>query len=115
MNNINNLYNTLLNNKGLTLNKDLTIFNGSGYAVALPNKETKIQESDLDLSKFTSLLQAYRSDISGNQKIGLWIDQGLLYIDISEVLDNKDQALSLAKNRSQLAIFDFNELKSIYL
>lgn len=109
------LFQKLKENKGLTVTKDLREFTRSGYAVALPDKETKILESDLDLSKFTSLLNDYSKQLADNQNIGLWIDQNIVYFDISEVIADKDQALKIAKERKQLAIFDFNSLESIYL
>lgn len=48
-------------------------------------------------------------------RLGLWEDRGKLYIDISEHVEDLDEALALAKKRQQIAIWDCKNKKAIYL
>lgn len=109
------LFELLKQNKGLTLSKTLIPYTGSGYAVAFPNSGTVIKEVDCDLGTFRNLLESYRHKIRETETIGLWIDQDKVYFDVSEVVQDIGQALDLGKNRSQMAIFSFDSLESIFI
>lgn len=109
------LYQLLNENKGLTLNADLTPYSGSGYAVSLPNKDTQIIEADCDLSVFGHYLAIYSEFIKDNQKLGLWIDNGIIYFDISEIVPSVSEAINKGLNRNQIAVFDFDNAESIYI
>ena len=45
--------------------------------------------------------------------LGGWIDRGKLYIDISNVVANKDEAIKKARKADQLAIFDLGKGETI--
>lgn len=47
--------------------------------------------------------------------LGSWIDNGLLYLDISNVYDNEHDALRVAVSNNQLAYYDLNNAKTIEL
>ena len=47
--------------------------------------------------------------------IGAWVNEGKLYLDLSERVLNWSKAVKMGLERQQLAIFDLNEGKSIDL
>ena len=38
--------------------------------------------------------------------VGLWMDRGLLYVDVSESYDSLEDAMRVGRERDQLAIYD---------
>lgn len=71
-----------------------------------------------EFEKLTShLLQATGEIIASDYKLtlGFWINDNKLYIDINKIYDNLDEALKVAKNNKQLAIYDNKNNKEITL
>jgi hypothetical protein len=111
--NITQLFSEVLKNGGASVNpKTLASYTGSGYGVAL-NKESEVtlnmsQDASKMLNDFIKQVAIMRIAAMYNDcLIGLWIDNNKLYIDLSQVIHNREQALRAAKEREQLAIFDF--------
>lgn len=83
-----------------------------GYAVSITNNSNKSLIKAIDnlitkeLKKFKHLKKLY---------VGYWKDNKNHYIDLTKVINNKQEALKEAKKFKQLAIFDFKNLNSIYL
>lgn len=104
-----------LKNGGFSLNK-----NGdspaTGYMISCKDLY-KINLSDLTPDKLDdAILEA--SKINGF--IGGWLDteandKDNFYLDISVNIQNKDEAIKLAKKNNQLAIYDVASGESIYL
>lgn len=88
-----------------------------GYAVS-PYKERELQ---IPLNEFDSnALQSYvleNSDLLAKEAhfLGAWIDNSIVYLDVSIQVSQKQNALKIAKQANQLAIFDLANLKSIEL
>lgn len=84
----------------------------SGYMVSLYGYEKKLNLDSLtvnDVNNYLLLakkLKAY---------CGLWIDNNILYLDISIRVNDLKLAKSLGLKNKQLAIFDLKNLESIYL
>ena len=53
------------------------------------------------------------SDVTYN--LGGWINDGKLYLDISVVYDNEEEAIRMAKENKQLAYFDIANGKEIFV
>ncbi len=105
-------------NGGFTLNKDLQA-KQDGFACAISGHEVvfdmdSVQE--LDIVEYISSKKELAKKNS-NLCFGSWLDNetNKLYLDLSEVIDDKKQALKKAYKRNQLAIFDLNTFESIYL
>jgi len=82
-----------------------------GYMVSLKGTET--QTTLKDFSK--SLLKQYiKLATKRDAFIGLWLDNGVLYVDISVNVMKRETALSMAKLNNQLAIYDVINNVSIY-
>lgn len=106
----------IIENKGETLTKELkkADING-GFMVSLEGTETQTQGDD-----YQAINQAIKEKKeiiknSNNMYIGLWFDNNIMYIDISINIQNKTEALELAKYNKQLAIYDLENNNSVYL
>ena len=105
-------------NGGFTLNKDLQSKEG-GFACAISGHETVYDMdnvSELDIVEYIASKKELASKNS-NLCFGSWLDTetNKLYLDLSEVLPSKKEALKKAYKRNQLAIFDLNTFESVYL
>jgi hypothetical protein len=109
-------------NSGASFNINTGEFNPPiGYFVALGGYEKRYplplnpnQWRDISLD----FLQANVWDVIGGRDdiyIGFWIHEGLLYIDLSERIENRDQAIREGFTRQQIAIYDAEAGKDIYL
>lgn len=47
--------------------------------------------------------------------VGFWIDDGKIYLDISVNVGDKKEALRIAKENKQLAIYDCSDMETIRL
>lgn len=108
------LYSFILKNKGATLDRDLKpVTYDSGYQVSY--RDITI----IKLKEFNSiLLEQILDDISTAFKpdfIGLWIDDGHVYIDLSVRFLDLEDALAFAKAHEQKAIWSWADSESIYL
>lgn len=106
----------IIENKGETLNKELkkADING-GFMVSLEGTETQTRGDD-----YRAIIKAIeeKQEIIKNKDnlyIGLWLDNNIMYIDISININDKVEALEFAKYNKQLAIFDIINNDSIYL
>jgi hypothetical protein len=103
------------------------IFNGdfnpdSGYMVALEGYE-KVVDMPTDLNRFQDVILNYlqarvwdgMNKEAGDIYIGFWINEGKLYIDLSERIINKHHAMRAGIRRNQKAIWDANKRQEIFL
>lgn len=103
----------VLSNGGATLTQDLdnAIVN-DGYMVSLKDHELKIRIESLT----SNLLDQYRRiAIHNNAYVGLWLDGQDLYLDISTNIHNRDDAIKIAQENQQLAIYDCKNSETIYI
>jgi hypothetical protein len=104
----------LIDNTVLGYNLDLK----SGYMVSIKDLLTLPFKTDegLLLDFHDNLVKGLINiECDDNTFLGAWLDEGLLYIDLSMHIENKDEALKLAKDNHQKAIWDVKNNKSIYL
>lgn len=69
----------------------------------------------LDFEAIEQDLKALIKRVRTTEFIGLWLDNGIIYIDISRVIQSKENALKLAKEQNQKAIFDIKNNKVIFV
>jgi len=99
---------------GATLTRDLqeaTLKNGfmcSLYGFEKTHQPTDINEIKADIITYKHLLKA-------GQYVGLWQDNGLIYVDISRHYNNKQDAIKNGIKNKQLAIYDLKNKKDIKL
>ena len=107
------LIKAIQDNGGATLTSDFksAAFN-SGYMVSLENYEFKTSIEHLS----SELLEEYQTIANDNQAyIGFWLDNDDLYVDISINIDNLNDAIKIAQENKQLAIYNCEKGESIYV
>lgn len=114
MENIKNIIEEIKKNNGGTYNKELKSISASkGFMVSLQGYEKKCkteQEIEKAIKENMEIIKGL-----DNAYLGAWIDEGITYIDISILVDNKKDALEMGKINNQLAIYDIENNESIYL
>lgn len=106
----------IIENKGETLTKELkkADING-GFMVSLEGEE--VQKNINDINGIKKAIEEKQEIIKdkNNMYVGLWLDNNIMYIDISINIIDKVEALEFAKYNKQLAIFDLVNNDSVYL
>lgn len=112
------LFEYVLNNGGATLGTDFKpIEKKRGYCVSLAGFETRLSLSNPSakmLFEYYLIVYAERARKAG-AFVGLWIDKGILYFDLSRVFSDKKKALKEGAINAQKAIYDLAKGESIYL
>lgn len=102
----------IIQNGGATLN-------GSGRAVSF-RRGYQVSKKDcyiLNARHTNKILKAVNGILNGlrpGEFCGLWIDGGRVYVDISERITNKREALKIGRKRAQISIFDWRAAACIY-
>ena len=105
----------IINNGGATLDYNYNNFNASkGYMVSLYGYEVKTDIDNIEAIK--KEIETKKEEAKKNNAfIGLWVDNGLMYSDISKYIIDYNEALETARDNEQLAVYDLKNDKSIYL
>lgn len=108
-----NIKDMILKNGGATLDSNLEPIQAqNGYMVSMQGHElvTTIEGlNDTLIERYTSLAKKL------NGYVGMWLDDGKVYLDISQHHTNKNKALEIGKANKQLAIYDIGTGKEIRL
>lgn len=113
--NVKKIKNLTIKNGGFSLNPD-GLSATSGFMISCKDLY-KIALSDLTPDKLNNAIKQ-ATEIGGY--IGGWLDtetndKDNFYLDISINIKDKDEALKIAKDKNQLAIYDISTGESIYL
>lgn len=104
----------IIKNGGCTLNKKGQAFTSNkGFMISIFGKEVKTTDEEMALDKINEYIR-----IIQNKKglyVGVWIDKGSIYVDLSIHIINKVEALEFGKKNKQLAIYDLKNNKNLYL
>ncbi|HZK70620.1 MAG TPA: hypothetical protein VFD03_03740 [Clostridia bacterium] len=86
-----------------------------GYMVSFRSKEHKINVLDFNVGHVDSFIRS-NLDLLHNRNcfVGTWIDNDIVYIDISLNISDKDQALIWGKANGQICIWDVKKKVEIY-
>ena len=109
--NVNKFIQLLKNNSGVSYNMITKEYNpNKGFFVSLPNLETKVSLQSLSVDDIVTFINKHRSLLQDKTKfIGGWIDNEVVYLDISEQIFDKREALERGYKHNQLAIYDANK------
>ena len=106
----------IIENKGATLDSNYNNFKSdNGFMVSIKGQEVKVNKNDIQGIK--KEIEKKREFI-GNKKglyIGLWLDNDIMFVDVSIHIVDYLEALEVGRNNDQLAIFDLQKKDSIYL
>lgn len=90
------------NNGGLTLKNGKPIVYKSGWQVATEGVTTT------DITKVRDIIKAY----GGN--CGLWLEDGIWYIDLSHRVSTKREALKIGRECNQISILKWSNMSLAY-
>ena len=114
------LYFLIQSGEGFSVRPDgYTTYVGDGYAVGgvKGGKVFTLANEILSFNTFSTQmarLASYSTDAS--QVIGGWVDDdGIVYLEVSDIIKSKSVALELAEARGEKAIYDFANAKCIDL
>lgn len=96
---------SIIRSNGATLNS-----NGDSVNFAKGFQVSKKDCYILKVSNINKILTAVNKLLNGIKKgefVGLWVDDGKIYIDISERIKNLKKALAIGKARHQISIFNW--------
>jgi len=100
------ILNEVVKNGGATVKNNKIMNYKSGYQVAINSQE----------KQFTTIRKAFNYiKKNGLKNVGIWIDKGICYLDTNtKRINTKKEALQLATENEQLAIWDWKNSKSVY-
>ena len=104
-------------NGGASINMATGKVPDAGYMVSRVGSEV-ITEAPLTREVVEGFTQAYQDELDNSDTyLGTWVDPdtGLVYLDISDNLDNLDTAVALGAEREQLAIYAVEQGETIRL
>ena len=106
----------IIENGGATLTSELKQAQlTTGFMVSLEGAESQVKGNDYQaIKKAIEEKQAIIKD-NKNLFIGLWLDGGVMYVDISINIEDRAEALEFGKRNKQLAIYDLVNNDSVYL
>ena len=102
-------------NGGASINMATGQVPDAGYMVSRAGSEI-ITELPLMREHLEQFTQAYQEELDNpDTYLGTWLDPdtGLVYLDISDNLDNLDTAVTLGVERAQLAIYAVEQGETI--
>ncbi len=108
------LFNSILANGGATVS--LEGFEPSeGFAVSIyPYRGICKPLHMVDAHVISSWISRNLEWLSrADHYVGAWLDHGFLYLDISIIVSDRDEAIALGRAHDQLSIFDFSTFESI--
>ena len=93
-------------NKGITYDLNHNTFNPNyGYSVSMKGCEVKSMVLTVELLADYIKMHSYLLNEEGNF-LGIWAENGLWYLDVTNVVMDKQDAIKLGIDNEQLAIFD---------
>lgn len=110
----NQIYLDTLKNAGgsFSINKQVA---NKGYICAFKNLlEVPVKDFSIELIE-KLITENYKLLNKHNVYFGTWIDNDIVYIDLSKNYRYKNSCVKFAKKFKELAIFDLNTFTSIYI
>lgn len=92
----------LANNDGLTLKQGKAITYKSGWQVATEGKETT------DIHEAMAMIKEY------NGNCGVWLSEGIYYIDKSHRVNTKREAIQIGKEHNQISVLCWRTMGLAY-
>lgn len=102
---------TSLENGGCTYNNNGTSYNGNGYAVGIYGTTF----DNIGQITENEIFKTFEKARAMGLKVGGWVntDTDIIYIDLVQVYNNKQEAIKEAESLGELAIYDFEKKEEI--
>lgn len=91
------------NNEGLTLRNGKIVEYKTGWQVGITDIEVKTAEE---------VSRILHSEAGRKGNIGIWLSEGIYYIDISRRISTKREALKVGKSMNQQSIYGWRPRKA---
>lgn len=95
-----------------TINQTPTI----GFMVSLPSYEVQVDSDSLEvlLYQIQQFVKRHYDLVAYSKALyfGIWEDEGVYYLDISEQIQDREVAIRVAKLNNQIAYYDVKAKKS---
>lgn len=102
----------IIKNGGATLNKSgAAVSFKRGYQVSA--RDCFILDAE-NVERIAETVSGLLHEIARGQFVGIWIDGGRAYIDISERIPNKADALRVGKERGQISVYAWSSGACLY-
>jgi hypothetical protein len=92
----------ITNNGGLTLKKGKVTTYKSGWQVATEGLETT------DINEAMKMIRAYGGDC------GVWLENGIYYIDKSKRVSTKKEAMEIGRACNQISVLRWRDMGLVY-
>lgn len=83
-----------------------------GYMVATPDSDERVYRH-LDVETLVAYMEGF--EWTEGRYLGLWTEDGLVYVDVSERVIDPDAAIEQARALGELAIFDLANGATVYV
>ena len=111
------LYFAIQDRGGFSVRHDLNKYEGGGYAVGGASECIEILVNTMSWNSFKSIMSALRKETQGtglSRIIGGWVDiDNVAYLEISDIVQDRAEAIALGKERGEIAIYDFGKNEEI--
>ena len=86
-----------------------------GYMVALQGYELQVPVSEFFTGVVADYIGQHAKALMDNPSLclGTWVNEGIVYLDLSENIQSREKALELGKERHQLAIFNLETFEEV--
>ena len=116
MKNLKEFIASIIENGGATYNLAMGDTAHSGYMVSKKGFEMKFPTEKNVKQAVIQFMEAYGFELYEVENfMGAWIDEGILYMDISNNFEKRSDAIREGYKNEQLAIFDVVAQESLYL
>ena len=104
-----------LANGGLTIKPFTGEKPASGYMVALEGYELQVPVSEFFTGIVADYLGEHAQKLMSNPALclGTWLNEGIVYLDLSENVGSRERALELGRERHQLAVFNLETFEEV--
>ena len=122
------LFTRLEDGNGFTVDLDGVDYDGQGFGISIPGMETRIpfsllSDELLEDLQLTYCSVAWRIGAEAEREngtrpelyFGAWVDEGVVYFDLTRIMEDRTAAILLGGVNGQRAIFDFATGQSIDL
>lgn len=113
-NNLKELVKKAIANGGLTINKELKeVLKNDGYFVSMLGYEKTFTINQTN--ELIENIKLYQKNLLHNEFIGLWLENNVIYLDVSKHYEKKQTAILAGIKNKQRAIYDCKNKKDIEL
>jgi hypothetical protein len=116
MKNLNEFVAAIIKNGGATYNLAMGDTAHKGYMVSKKGFEMKFPPEKNVKQAVIQFMEAYGFELyDAENYMGAWVDEGILYMDISNNFEKRSEAIREGYKNEQIAIYDVVAQESVYL